>query len=214
MYEAVMGMRLEAQGCILADEMGLGKTVQAITLIYTLLKQSAFAHPRQAIQRAVIVCPVTLCQNWRAEFTKWLGRDRIQVVVGTDEKTIQQWRMSRSSQVLIIGYERLSSMTKLLKGNASYAPVGLIICDEGHRLKGKQSKINQALNQFTDCKMRIVLSGTPVQNNLTEFHTMVGKSTAHSKSLCGERVVLTNPNGPDWICPGILDDYKVFKTGR
>ena len=175
MYEAVMGMRSEGQGCILADEMGLGKTIQAITLIYTLLKQSAFAAPRQAIARAVIVCPVTLCQNWKNEITKWLGRDRIQVSIGDNEKIVEQWRWNKHAQVLILGYERLTGLTKLLTSQASSAPVGLIICDEGHRLKSKQSQINKALNAFTNCKMRVILSGTPVQNNLSEFHTMVGK---------------------------------------
>lgn len=78
-----MGMKSEGQGCILADEMGLGKTIQGIALIWTLMSELDFAPalPRRTpliffdstteqnpfwgagtgvIERAVIVCPVTL----------------------------------------------------------------------------------------------------------------------------------------------------------
>ena len=55
-----MGMKHEGQGAILADEMGLGKTIQSIALVYTLLKQNMFVGAGPAINRALIVCPVTL----------------------------------------------------------------------------------------------------------------------------------------------------------
>ncbi|EGG05553.1 uncharacterized protein MELLADRAFT_52770 [Melampsora larici-populina 98AG31] len=61
MYECTMGMRgHEAQGCILADEMGLGKSIQAIALLWTLLRQNPLGGQGPVIQRAMIVCPVTL----------------------------------------------------------------------------------------------------------------------------------------------------------
>ncbi|KIR67725.1 DNA repair and recombination protein RAD54B [Cryptococcus bacillisporus CA1873] len=81
MYSCVMGMtRAEGEGCILADEMGLGKTLQTIALIYTMLKQSPFANQTSIIGKAIIVCPVTLVDNWRKEFKKWVDR-RVNVLV-------------------------------------------------------------------------------------------------------------------------------------
>ncbi|ADV21130.1 DNA repair protein, putative [Cryptococcus gattii WM276] len=81
MYSCVMGMTgAEGEGCILADEMGLGKTLQTIALIYTMLKQSPFANQTSIIGKAIIVCPVTLVNNWRKEFKKWVDR-RVNVLV-------------------------------------------------------------------------------------------------------------------------------------
>lgn len=51
-------------------------------------------------------------------------------------------------------------------------PSGLVICDEGHRLKNAAIKTSVALNTIPTPK-RVILSGTPIQNNLKEFHAMV-----------------------------------------
>lgn len=62
-----------------------------------------------------------------------------------------------------------------------------MICDEGHRLKSAGAKTTQAL-QSLNVEKRIILSGTPIQNELSEFHSMV-----------------------DFVNPGILDTYPAFK---
>jgi len=51
-------------------------------------------------------------------------------------------------------------------------PIGLIICDEGHRLKSIDSKTSKMFDALRTPR-RIILSGTPIQNNLGEFHAMV-----------------------------------------
>ncbi|KAI0081996.1 hypothetical protein K474DRAFT_1612582 [Panus rudis PR-1116 ss-1] len=187
MYECVMGMAHSGKGCILADEMGMGKTLQTITLIWTLLKQNPYGGIGPVIGKAMIVCPVSLVNNWKNEFHKWLGRDRVGVFVGDkDKETIKQFANSRIHKVLIIGYERLRTVIK----NLAYCipPIGLIICDEGHRLK---SSSNKTSTMFAELKTprRIILSGTPIQNDLSEFHAMA-----------------------DFCNPGILgDDYQKFK---
>jgi len=52
--------------------------------------------------------------------------------------------------------------------------IDLIICDEGHRLKSSQNKTTQMFKDF-NTRRRVILSGTPIQNDLGEFHAMVGK---------------------------------------
>jgi DNA repair and recombination protein RAD54B len=59
-----------SRGAILADEMGLGKTLQAITLIWTLLKQSPLPTSSQTIKRCLVVCPASLVTYWKKEFNK------------------------------------------------------------------------------------------------------------------------------------------------
>ena len=111
MYECVMGMRQDGQGCILADEMGLGKTCQTIALIWTLLKQTPYFGAPPIVQRVVIVCPVTLVANWAREIKKWLG-GRLSCL-RADDKTNKNLKHQlanvRTYPVLIIGYEKVSS---------------------------------------------------------------------------------------------------------
>ncbi|KAF8170206.1 SNF2 family N-terminal domain-containing protein [Mycena galopus ATCC 62051] len=187
MYECVMGLRKhEGQGCILADEMGLGKTLQTITLIWTLLKQNPYAGPGPAVGRVLIVCPVSLVNNWKVEFHKWLGRDRLGVVTGDkDKNVIKTFQHAKNQHVLIIGYERLRTVIEQLA--YCVPPIGLIVCDEGHRLKSANNKTTTMFEALRTTR-RVILSGTPIQNDLGEFHAMA-----------------------DFCNPGLLDNYATFR---
>lgn len=78
MYDCIMRFKdYNGAGAILADEMGLGKTLQTIALIWTLLKQHFIPGQGTLAKKVLIVCPVTLTNNWKKEFRKWLGGDRI-----------------------------------------------------------------------------------------------------------------------------------------
>ena len=175
MYECVMGMRdYDGQGAILADEMGLGKTLQTIALLWTLLKQNPLCEGRQecppVIKKALIVCPVTLINNWRKEFRKWLGVDRLGVYVFDDgKKRITDFTMGKSYHVGIIGYEKLRSVAEDLKRGHG---IDIVVVDEGHRLKTAKNKSAQAIRSLNTSR-KVILTGTPLQNDLSEFYTMV-----------------------------------------
>lgn len=80
LYDCIMRFKdYEGAGAILADEMGLGKTLQTIALVWTLLKQHFLSGEGALARKALIVCPVTLANNWKKEFRKWLGQDRVGV---------------------------------------------------------------------------------------------------------------------------------------
>lgn len=185
LYECVMGMRGEGEGAIMADEMGLGKTLQTITLIWTLLKQNAIHDSGPAINKALIVCPAGLVDNWKREFRKWLGNERIGVYVAdAKNKKIANFTMGKAYNVLIIGYEMLRTVQEELKRGAG---VDIVIADEGHRLKTASNKSMQAI-QSLNTERRIILSGTPLQNDLGEFFTAI-----------------------DFVNPGLLGQRSAFK---
>ena len=98
------------RGCILADEMGLGKTLQAITLVWTLLKQSPSAGSgASSVQKAIIVCPSSLVGNWKSEFKRWLSDERC-----------------RSLAVDKAGAEAASQVSDFMAGSAAVHPVMII----------------------------------------------------------------------------------------
>ncbi|KAK2582718.1 hypothetical protein KPH14_004988 [Odynerus spinipes] len=167
LYECVMGMKVQNNfGAILADEMGLGKTLQCITLTWTLLKKGPCGKP--VLKRVLIVTPSSLCNNWKKEFIQWLGSHRIFPFVADSKNKPQNFRKQPRSQVLIISYEMFVRSYEEIK-EISF---DLIICDEGHRLKNSNIQAAKLLHEM-DCKRRILLSGTPIQNDLQEFYTLV-----------------------------------------
>ena len=110
LYEAVMGLRTQGcQGAILADEMGLGKTLQTIALLWTLMKQNPIYDPgsvggmggKPVVKKALIVCPVTLINNWRKEFRKWLGNERIGVLVVGEKTNVKDFTAGKAYNVMV-----------------------------------------------------------------------------------------------------------------
>uniref|UniRef100_A0A224X7V6 DNA repair and recombination protein RAD54-like n=1 Tax=Panstrongylus lignarius TaxID=156445 RepID=A0A224X7V6_9HEMI len=177
MYECVTGQRIEgAYGCIMADEMGLGKTLQCITLMWTLLRQSPEA--KATIDKAIIVAPSSLVKNWANEIKKWLsGRVNTVAVEGGGtqlvEEQVRNFMTAPSGRrnthpVLIISYETFRIHSKMLHSS----PIGLVLCDEGHRLKNRENQTYLALTGL-QCKRRVLLSGTPIQNDLLEYFSLV-----------------------------------------
>lgn len=70
--------------------------------------------------------------------------------------------------ILIISYETLRlHVHELYKGE-----VGLMFCDEGHRLKNMENQTYAALNKL-NCKRRVLISGTPIQNDLLEYYSLM-----------------------------------------
>lgn len=182
MYDCVSQVRgFDGQGCILADDMGLGKTLQSITLMYTLLMTSMTAPNKPTLSRAIVVCPTSLVKNWDDEIIKWLhGRvktialfesNRESVIKGISN-FIEGSKRPRPSaaQVLIISYETFRMHAQ--RFHDAPCCCELLICDEAHRLKNASSQINRALSGLA-CRRRVLLSGTPMQNDLEEFYAMV-----------------------------------------
>jgi DNA repair and recombination protein RAD54 and RAD54-like protein len=136
-------------------------------------------------------------RNWANELDKWLGKGTITTLAidgkgGKQEleREIRAWceasgrnvvkpGTSRSPQltiVMIVSYESLRLNISLL----GQAPIGLMLCDEGHRLKNGDSQTFTALSSL-NVQRRVILSGTPIQNDLTEYYSLL--SFANPKLL-------------------------------
>jgi len=175
------------KGAILADEMGLGKTLMTIAVVFALYRKN-----RQL--RSIIVCPSSLVTNWNNEFNKWIGKasqpKRLPILKGGEEGTNKIKAFvpvkPHQSEVLIISYE-LFRMN--VSSFAQAGSIGLLVVDEGHRLKSTSgsSQTLQALNKLR-CESRLLISGTPIQNNLSEFYNLV-----------------------QFVNPGILEDPQTFR---
>lgn len=177
LYECIMGFKVpNYKGALLADEMGLGKTLMTIALIWTLLRQSPFADESAVIRKVLICCPVSLIDNWRKEFKKWLDMNRIGVLTLNSKQLsalnhkqdIVNFGKTKVFQVLIMSYEKVLSCSESL----STVNFDLLVCDEGHRLKNESNKVLKSLNEFNIAR-KLVLTGTPIQNDLNEFFNIV-----------------------------------------
>ena len=193
MYDCVLGRKNTGGfGCLLADEMGLGKTLQSIALVWTLLKQSERGGSLiPTIRRALIVTPSSLVMNWSKEFIKWLSKIRCDPIAitkhGKEAKALVEdftYGSSKVRPVMIISYEMAVKYIDLIRK----ADVGLLICDEAHRLKNSSG--NKTINALRSIRTsrRVLLTGTPIQNKLEEFFAMA-----------------------DFCNPSVLQDLATFK---
>lgn len=214
MFDCVAQVRgFDGMGCILADDMGLGKTLQSITLMYTLLMTSMTADRKPSVKRAIVVCPTSLVKNWDDEIVKWLhGRVKTVALFEANRDTVikgistfidgSKHPRPNSPQVLVISYETFRMHAQRFIDNPSSCD--LLICDEAHRLKNANSQINRALSSLA-CRRRVLLSGTPMQNDLEEFFAMVdftnpnilGSASEFRKNYLGPVLVGREPDSTD-----------------
>jgi ATP-dependent helicase STH1/SNF2 len=151
---------------ILADEMGLGKTIQTIALLAYLMEYKHNNGP------FLIVVPLSTLSNWVNEFNKW-APDMLKVVykgAPEDRKRIFKDDVEAGHlNVLLTTYEYImKDKSSLRKLHWQY-----IIVDEGHRMKNAQSKFAQTLGTVYQSRHRILLTGTPLQNNLPELWALL-----------------------------------------
>ncbi|CAE7107141.1 unnamed protein product [Rhizoctonia solani] len=150
---------------ILADEMGLGKTIQTISLVSFLIERKKLHGPY------LIIVPLSTLTNWTLEFSKWAPSIVTVVYKGSPNvrRTIQLNLRAQNFQVLLTTFEYIIKDRPFL---SKIKWVHMII-DEGHRMKNTQSRLSQTLNQFYSSRYRLILTGTPLQNNLPELWALL-----------------------------------------
>ncbi|XP_074567339.1 CHD3-type chromatin-remodeling factor PICKLE [Curcuma longa] len=172
---------------ILADEMGLGKTIQSIAFLASLFEES--------ISPYLVVAPLSTLRNWEREFATWAPHMNVVMYVGSSQarevirkyefyypklkskkhkkkKLIQSSNQNKQARikfnVLLTSYEMVNMDSAVLKS----IEWECMIVDEGHRLKNKESKLFHQLKLYST-KHRVLLTGTPLQNNLDELFMLM-----------------------------------------
>ena len=151
---------------ILADEMGLGKTIQTIALLAYLMEVKKNNGP------FLIVVPLSTLTNWNNELIKWAPKIRRTVYKGNRDarKEIRIRELAaRQFNVLLTTYDYVIKDKAFLK--KSYWEY--IIVDEGHRMKNSRCKFSMILGHEYRSRHRLLLTGTPLQNNLTEMWSLL-----------------------------------------
>uniref|UniRef100_A0A669CPL0 DNA helicase n=1 Tax=Oreochromis niloticus TaxID=8128 RepID=A0A669CPL0_ORENI len=213
-------------GCILAHCMGLGKTLQVVTFLHTLLLCE-----KLDFTTALVVCPLNTVLNWLNEFEKWqegmkdeesLEVTELATVKRPQERAYALQRWHEMGGVMIMGYEMYRNLTqgrniksKKLKETFQKTLVepgpDLVICDEGHILKNEASAVSKAMNSIRT-RRRIVLTGTPLQNNLIEYHCMVNFIKENLLGSVKEfRNRFINPIQNGQCADSTLQDVRVMK---
>ncbi|KAI1340442.1 SNF2-family ATP dependent chromatin remodeling factor snf21 [Xylariaceae sp. FL0016] len=150
---------------ILADEMGLGKTIQTISLITYLIERKMQSGPY------LVIVPLSTLTNWNLEFEKWAPSVSRIVYKGPPNARKQQQEKIRQGrfQVLLTTYEYIIKDRPILSKIKWFH----MIIDEGHRMKNANSKLSATISQYYSTRFRLILTGTPLQNNLGELWAML-----------------------------------------
>ena len=151
---------------ILADEMGLGKTIQAIALLAWLWENRNDPGPH------LVCAPLGTLPNWKAEFEKWLPVFNVVQYKGPPQvrKQLQSTALVRGSNVnVVLTSFEFATKDKSALGRLDYS---YLIIDEAHKLKNDQGKLSQALSSYK-CRNRLLLTGTPLQNNPRELWSLL-----------------------------------------
>ncbi len=144
--------------------MGLGKTIQALTFIIGILTSGL-------AKRILIVVPLSLMANWQKELMKWSNEGslihnldkEIAVLHGSlsNKKKEQLDKVLVSGGICFTTYGTIPSKVQTV----NRINWDVVILDEGHKIKNHRIALSQVLRRIPSTT-RILLTGTPIQNNL------------------------------------------------
>lgn len=162
-------------GGILADDMGLGKTLQVISLLLSNKKEN-----KKSIN--LVVCPASLVYNWREEINKFTSELSVKLISGNADLRKNQINSLNKEDVIITSYDSLKRDIELYK-NFKF---DVLVADEAQYIKNHET-LNSKLLRSIRANSRFALTGTPIENNLSELWSIF-----------------------DFILPGYLLKYNTF----
>ncbi|CAI4230354.1 unnamed protein product [Auanema sp. JU1783] len=161
-------MHQKGFNCILGDEMGLGKTIQIIAFI-AKLKEEKVAGPH------LIVVPSSTIENWMGEISRWCPSLKLLTYYGSQDERKQLRHMAKKRKtnidVVLTTYNMVASKHDDKKFFKNFS-INYVIYDEGHMLKNCSTERYRNLMKVRG-KRKILLTGTPLQNNLIELISLM-----------------------------------------
>ncbi|KAJ2693826.1 TATA-binding protein-associated factor mot1 [Coemansia sp. IMI 209128] len=159
---------------VLCDDMGLGKTLQTICMVASdhYLRRQRFADANAADCQplpSLVVCPPTLISHWEQEIRHYTENLRPMCYAGSpaERRPLIPQICANAADVVIMSYDVVRNDIELLaKQNWNYC-----VLDEGHVIKNARTKLTLAVKRLR-ARRRLVLSGTPVQNNVIELWSL------------------------------------------
>jgi len=164
-------------GAILALSMGMGKTLTVLTLIDTLQVQKPDMY-------TLVVAPATIAPNWEREYEQWTPSNVTfhPLIMSMHRNAVRSISNANNHGGIIV-----TTFDTFRAHVQEFGHPQMVVIDEGHRIKNEKTQLWAAVNQISTC-YKLVLTGTPLQNNLNECYTLA-----------------------DWVSPGILVSPKHFK---
>lgn len=142
-------------GALLADDMGLGKTIQTIALLVARAKDGP----------AMVVVPTAVLYNWLAELRRFAPS--LNPIVYNDGDRVSILQRLKPYDVLLVTYGVMASEIEQL---CRYE-YSTIVLDEAHSIKNRETKMAKAAFELKG-KARVLLTGTPLQNHLSEIWSL------------------------------------------
>ncbi|MEO0541190.1 MAG: DEAD/DEAH box helicase, partial [Cyanobacteria bacterium P01_A01_bin.105] len=150
-------------GACLADDMGLGKTVQLIAFLLKLREEDALAGP------VLLVCPTSVLTNWQREVRRF--GPALKTLMYHGDKRPKGRDLIQATQTTHLVITSYALVARDLKGLKKITWRGLVL-DEAKNIKNADAKQSQAVRDL-DSEFRIALTGTPVENRLTELWSIM-----------------------------------------
>lgn len=162
-------------GGLLADDMGLGKTVQVLAYL-----RSEQAQGKQSL----VVCPASLLLNWQDEAGRFAPQLNCAPIYGSKPERKKRLEDAQDADLLVTSYDYL----KRDQGLYAERFFDTVILDEAQYISNPRTKNAQTVKQLR-CRQRFALSGTPIENTLTELWSIY-----------------------DFLLPGYLYTYSYFSA--
>ena len=154
---------------IMGDEMGLGKTLQTLSFFSTLHHYIPFFSP------FLVVCPLSVLPNWIAEAKRWTPQLHVVGLYGPQQErerikgSILSGKNKDSVHLIVTTYEILLTEISWLRSQFYFR---YFVLDEAQKIKNTDALVTQACRQIRSV-YRVLLTGTPLQNNLTELWSLL-----------------------------------------
>ncbi|GIQ67639.1 ATP-dependent helicase [Xylanibacillus composti] len=196
-------------GC-LADDMGLGKTIQWIAYFLHLKETGRLTGP------SLLICPTSVLGNWQKELERFAPSLRVRLHHGPERQRGDDFaELLRDTDLFLTSY----ALAHMDREEFSSAEWCCLCLDEAQNVKNSYTKQAQAIRTFR-AKHRVALTGTPIENRLTELWSIMDFLNPHylgSNRQFTKKVVqpLEKTNDPvligqvqRWVQPFLLRRVK------